>query len=122
VSGEFREPVVLLILIRDRIGLYCGIVELDRQVYLPANYYVVVHYMDSAGKGRSKGCGYPWNSSDLGLLWTFSRFGRFRRPTEDRESLSEDVNADGCTDNQINDEDTRKPNDQTREDDREIRY
>jgi hypothetical protein len=51
--GKIRESARKIPLSMDRLGRYCGIVDLGKQYYQPAFYYVEVHYTDSSRKRRT---------------------------------------------------------------------
>lgn len=50
--GRNRSSPATAQLIRDAAGQYCGMVDLGRQYYFPANYDVVVRYVDASAKKR----------------------------------------------------------------------
>ena len=50
--GRNRGSPATAQLIHDAAGRYCGMVDLGRQYYFPANYDVVVRYVNSFGKKR----------------------------------------------------------------------
>jgi hypothetical protein len=49
-AGKIRESPRQSSLSRDNLGRYCGEVDLGRQYYQPAFYYVTIHYTDSSKK------------------------------------------------------------------------
>jgi hypothetical protein len=51
--GKIRESARKFPLSLDSLGRYCGKVDLGKQYYQPAFYYVEVHYTDSSGKRRT---------------------------------------------------------------------
>jgi hypothetical protein len=50
--GKIRESAREFPLSLDSLGRYCGTVDLGKQYYHPAFYYVEVHYTDSSRKRR----------------------------------------------------------------------
>jgi hypothetical protein len=50
--GRIRESGQMAALSLDSLGRYCGTVDLGKQYYEPAFYYVTVHYADSLKKKR----------------------------------------------------------------------
>jgi hypothetical protein len=50
--GRIQERSIIAQLNQDGIGKYVGHVDLGRQFYNPAAYYVAVHYFDANGKKR----------------------------------------------------------------------
>ena len=51
--GRIRESATKVTLSLDSWGRYCGKVDLGKQYYQPAFYYVEVHYTDSLRKRRT---------------------------------------------------------------------
>jgi hypothetical protein len=51
--GKIRESPKEFHFSPDRLGRYCGRVDLGKQYYQPAFYYVTVHYTDSSRKRRT---------------------------------------------------------------------
>ncbi len=51
--GRIRERATKVTLSLDSLGRYCGKVDLGKQYYQPAFYYVEVHYTDSLRKRRT---------------------------------------------------------------------
>jgi len=51
--GKIRETARKFPLALDSLGRYCGTVDLGKQYYHPAFYYVEVHYADSLRKRRT---------------------------------------------------------------------
>jgi hypothetical protein len=51
--GKIRENPKEFHFSLDSLGRYCGRVDLGKQYYRPAFYYVTVHYTDSLGKRRT---------------------------------------------------------------------
>jgi len=51
--GKIRESGRKFPLALDSLGRYCGTVDLGKQYYHPAFYYVEVHYADSLRKRRT---------------------------------------------------------------------
>lgn len=51
--GRIQEEPIKTELTGDRLGRYCGHVNLGKQYYVPASYYVFVFYTDAAG-GKKK--------------------------------------------------------------------
>jgi hypothetical protein len=51
--GRIRESPQAFPFSPDGRGRYCGSVDLGRQYYQPASYYVMVHYTDNSGKRRT---------------------------------------------------------------------
>jgi hypothetical protein len=52
--GKIQEEPVKAQLTEDRVGRYCGNVNLGKQYYVPASYYGFVLYTDAAGKKRKE--------------------------------------------------------------------
>ena len=52
--GRIEEEPIRVQLTGDRVGRYCGHVNLGNQYYVPAGYYVFVLYTDVAGKKRKE--------------------------------------------------------------------
>jgi hypothetical protein len=52
--GRIQEDPVKTELTRDRVGRYCGHVNLGKQYYVPASYSVFVYYTDAAGRKRNE--------------------------------------------------------------------
>ena len=50
--GKIRESARKFPLLLDSLGRYCGTVDLGKQYYHPAFYYVEVHYTDTSRKRR----------------------------------------------------------------------
>lgn len=48
--GRIQEEPITTELTGDRAGRYCGHVNLGKQYYVPASYYVLVFYTDAAGR------------------------------------------------------------------------
>jgi hypothetical protein len=51
--GRIRESPQEFPFSPDGRGRYCGSVDLGKQYYQPASYYVMVHYTDHSGKRRT---------------------------------------------------------------------
>jgi hypothetical protein len=51
--GKIRDSARKFPLSLDSLGRYCGTVDLGKQYYHPAFYYVEVHYTDSLRKRRT---------------------------------------------------------------------
>ena len=52
--GRIQEEPIRAQLEEDRVGRYCGHVNLGKQYYVPASYYVFVRYTDRAGRKRKE--------------------------------------------------------------------
>jgi hypothetical protein len=52
--GKVRESAIEILLVLDSRGRYCGEVDLGKQYYHPAYYYIEIHYTDSSK--RKKKC------------------------------------------------------------------
>ena len=52
--GRIEEEPIRVQLTGDRVGRYCGHVDLGKQYYVPASYYAFVVYTDAAGKKRKE--------------------------------------------------------------------
>lgn len=50
--GRIQEEHIRALVTEDRVGRYCGTVNLGKQYYVPASYYAFVLYTDAAGKKR----------------------------------------------------------------------
>jgi hypothetical protein len=50
--GKIRERPTRAQIRENSIGRFCGIVDLGKQYYQPAFYYVYIHYTDTSGKRR----------------------------------------------------------------------
>jgi hypothetical protein len=50
--GKIRETPKRSPLSQDNLGRYCGELDLGKQYYQPAPYYVEVHYTDNLGTRR----------------------------------------------------------------------
>jgi hypothetical protein len=48
--GRIQEEQITAELTQDGVGRYCGRINLGRQYYVPATYYVVVRFVDTTGK------------------------------------------------------------------------
>jgi hypothetical protein len=53
--GRILEVPVTAHLSRNSVGRYCGQINLGQQYYRPANYYVLVRYVEVTGKKKSTG-------------------------------------------------------------------
>ena len=52
--GRIQEEPIRTQLVGDRVGRYCGHLNLGKQYYVPANYYAFVLYTDAVGKKRKE--------------------------------------------------------------------
>jgi hypothetical protein len=52
--GRIHEVPIKAKLDRERVGHFCGQVNLGKQFYVPASYYALVSYTDANGKNRKK--------------------------------------------------------------------
>lgn len=52
--GRIQEEPIKTELTEDRVGRYCGHVNLGKQYYVPASYYVFVFYTDVAGRKKKE--------------------------------------------------------------------
>jgi hypothetical protein len=52
--GRIQEQPIRVPLVEDQNSQYCGRVNLGKQYYDPASYYIFVHYADSTGKKRKQ--------------------------------------------------------------------
>ena len=52
--GRIEEEPIRVQLTGDRVGQYCGHVDLGKQYYVPASYYAFVVYTDATGKKRKE--------------------------------------------------------------------
>ena len=52
--GRIQEESIKTELAGDRLGRYCGHVNLGKQYYVPASYYAFVFYTDAAGRKKKE--------------------------------------------------------------------
>lgn len=52
--GKIQEEPIKAQLVRERPGRYCGHINLGKQYYVPASYYVFVNYTDTGGQKRKE--------------------------------------------------------------------
>jgi hypothetical protein len=52
--GRILEVPIKAKLARERVGHFCGQVNLGRQYYFPASYYALLSFTDANGKNRKK--------------------------------------------------------------------
>jgi hypothetical protein len=52
--GRIQEEPIKTQLTEDRVGRYCGHVNLGKQYYTPASYYAFVFYTDAAGRKKKE--------------------------------------------------------------------
>ena len=52
--GRIQEEPIKTDLTGDRAGRYCGHVNLGKQYYVPASYYVFVSYTDAGGRKKKE--------------------------------------------------------------------
>ena len=51
--GRIEEVPIVTQLSPNGVHRFCGRIDLGRQYYRPANYYVFVHYVEATGKKKS---------------------------------------------------------------------
>ena len=52
--GRIQEDPIKSELTGDRVGRFCGHVNLGKQYYVPASYYAFVFYTDAAGRKKKE--------------------------------------------------------------------
>lgn len=52
--GKIQEEPIKAQLVREQPGRYCGHINLGKQYYVPASYYVFVNYTDAGGQKRKE--------------------------------------------------------------------
>jgi hypothetical protein len=52
--GRIHQQAIETTLTEDRVGRYCGHVNLGKQYYVPASYYAFVFYTDAAGRKKKE--------------------------------------------------------------------